>query len=73
MFEDIINHSYDEIDDLDLKVNLIYAELNKIIKYDLKELFLKLNSRLLHNFNLFKELLTHINDTDTKLKKWILN
>jgi hypothetical protein len=73
VFDDLINHSYDEIDDLDLKVNLIYDELSKIIKYDLKELFLKLNSRLLHNFNLFREMITHINDTDIKLKKWILN
>lgn len=73
VFDDLIDHSYDEIDDLDLKVNLIYTELNKLIKYDLSKLFLKLDSRLLHNFNIFKELLTHINDTDTKLKKWILN
>jgi hypothetical protein len=73
VFDDLINHSYDNVDDLNIKTNLIYNELNNIMKLNLKELFLKINNRLLNNYNLYNEMITNIEKTDNKLKQWILN
>jgi hypothetical protein len=72
LFDDIVNHSYDNEVDLDLRINLILTELNKIYNYNFKNIFEQINDRLYHNYNLYKNMLNHIEDIDKSLKKWIL-
>jgi len=72
LFEDIVNHSYDSVETLDLKVNLILKELYRIYSFDFKTIFEKINDRLYHNYDLYGNMLNHIEEINESLKQWIL-
>jgi hypothetical protein len=72
LFEDIINHSYDEEENLDLKIDLIYKELNKIQKLNFSNIFKQIENRLQYNYNLYLNMIDNIDIIENKLKEWIL-
>jgi hypothetical protein len=72
LFEDIIDHSYDVKEDLDLKIDLIYKELNKIQKLNLFDIFKQIENRLQHNYNVYLNMISNIDIIENKLKEWIL-
>jgi hypothetical protein len=72
LFEDIIDHSYDEIDDLDLRIDLIYQELTKIQNLNFTKIFKQIKDRLHANYMVYSTMINNINTIEHKLKEWIL-
>jgi len=84
MFDDIIDHSYDEIEINDLsstdmeytplylKCNLIAKEIERLSKLDMHEIYLKCKDRLIANQKRVHQLIIEDNDRTKELIKWVL-
>ncbi len=70
MFDDIINHSYDNEVDENKRIDLVIKELKKLCKLDVPKLYSELKPRLLKNQKLFFDLI-YENDRNPKLWKFI--
>jgi hypothetical protein len=53
MFDDIIDHSYDQEENFHLRLNLLHCSIDQLINKDLKQLFIETGQRRLHNQKLF--------------------
>ena len=73
MFDDIIDHAYDSVDNIDEKTDLIYVELEKISKLKLPEMYSTLIDRFKHNYDLFYKLVDDNRDIKSEIANWILN
>lgn len=83
MFDDIIDHSYDDIEiaelsstnmeytPLYLKANLISKEIEKLSKLDMHEIYLKCKDRLIANQKRIYELIIEDNNRTKDLIKWV--
>lgn len=72
LFDDLIDHSYDSVQDLDLRVSLIYQELTKLNDFDFFTFFKENDHRLYHNFMTYVNMVNNTDKIETELKQWIL-
>tara|TARA_B100001939_G_scaffold211204_1_gene181717 strand:- start:3257 stop:4381 length:1125 start_codon:yes stop_codon:yes gene_type:complete len=70
LFDDIINHSYDDEIDEEKKIDMVITELKTLCKMDVPKIYNELKPRLLKNQKLFYDLV-YENDRNLKLWKFI--
>jgi hypothetical protein len=64
---------YDNIIDLDSRIEMIYEELLKLKSMNLSEWFKDNDDRFKYNYNLYKNIVNNSSNIHTILTKWVLN
>ena len=72
VFDDIVNHAYDDESDITIRCKMILQQLLALKQIDLKHYFESNETRFLHNFNLYQRMISEIDNIDMALKNWIL-
>lgn len=72
LFDDYIDHSYDNVTDIDLKIDLIYNEIIKLSNLNLPMIFKNEEHRFLHNYKQYENMIKTADIIEHKLKTWVL-
>ena len=74
MFDDLIDHSYDDIEDIDERTDAVYVELLKLKTYggNLQNMVLGRDSRFLHNYNTYIKLIANSKNIVNEIKNWLI-
>ena len=54
VFDDIIDHGYDTMQDIRVRINQALTQIDRLVQLDLESLFVQLQPRLVQNANYFK-------------------
>jgi hypothetical protein len=74
MFDDIIDHSYDVIEDIDERTDAIYMELIKVKMHggNLQNMVYAMTDRFSHNYNTYVRLVKNSKNIVNEIKNWLL-
>jgi hypothetical protein len=74
MFDDIIDHSYDDIEDIDERTDAIYMELLKVKTHggNLQNMVLARTDRFFNNYNTYVRLVNNSKNIVNEIKNWLL-
>jgi hypothetical protein len=74
MFDDLIDHSYDDIEDIDERTDAIYMELLKMNTHggNIQNMVFGRYNRFLNNYNTYLRLVNNSKNIVNEIKNWLL-
>lgn len=73
LFDDIVDHSYDNELNINVRCEMIFEQLLNLRDFDFEDYFRKNNERFFHNFTVYKNMVQENKNIHNKLRDWILN